>query len=122
MKILPIIYTDDTRAIVQINGTHYDIDFELHYDESCVPQSCTFHKFNKTNQPLTQDSNSANYVRWRGAPDFRQGQVIPTDDDGVEYSFLCTINNNWGDSGTVNIFVLIKDNLLIYHWVEASCS
>lgn len=122
MKTLPIIYTDDTRAIIPINGVHYDVDFELIYDDRGVPDKCIFHKFNKTDKPLTTDQDSTDYVQWRGVPHFRQGQVIPTDDDGLEYVFLCLIDNGWGDSGTVNIFVLIKDEIMIDHYMEASCS
>lgn len=122
MKTLPIIHTNDTKAIVPINGVHYNVNFELIYDDRGVPVKCVFHEFSKTDKPLTVDDRKSDYIQWRGFPFFRQGQVVPTDDNGIEYSFLCVINDGWGDSGAINIFVLIVDDALVDHWMEYSCS
>ena len=46
----------------------------------------------------------------------------PCSDDGLPYTYICTIENDWGDMGNGNIFALIRDFKVEDVWVEASCS
>lgn len=64
-------------------------------------------------------------MQWGGYPKFRQDASIPCSDAGIPYDFLCMVDNGWGDSGTCNIFVLVRQGQLAYEvedlYMEYSC-
>lgn len=52
--------------------------------------------------------------------------ALPYSDDDRPYDFLCMVDNGWGDSGTCNIFILVRKCELGYEvedlYMEYSCS
>lgn len=62
------------------------------------------------------------YLKFGGWPDFIQNECEPVAEDGTPYTYICTINNDWGDSGNGNVFALIRDNFFVEDvYIEASC-
>ncbi len=80
----------------------------------------------ETDEPLTSITNNRAAYVWGWCPIFRQDTAYPVSDDGRPYTFICTIDNSWGDSGTNNVFALINMSSTGYEvedvYVESSCS
>lgn len=114
MKFLSPIFTNDCEASILFRGEPYFVKFEIKYDDDGVPDTCEILEFYPTKQPLDISYGYRGYVKWGWYPDFRQSAVIPCSDDNRRYDFLCTVDNHWGDSGTCNIFVLVKRSPLGY--------
>lgn len=120
------VWTDDTHAIVPIKGQNFFIAFDIEHDNNGVPFRANITEYVETTFPATKEKNGSKYryVKWGGYPDFRQSEVVPFSNDGREYSYLCTVYNNWGDSGNCNLFILMgEDGVTIEDiYLEASCS
>ena len=122
------MWTDEPKAAILLGGMHYFIDFEIIYDDRGIPDKCKIIQFYKTSQELTVEPNHKKfrpYIKWGGSPDFRQDEYYPVSDDDRPYTFLCMVDNGWGDSGTCNIFILTRlgeSGLEIEDvYMEASC-
>jgi hypothetical protein len=104
-------------------GEPYSVWFDIIYDDHGIPSHCKLLEFSPTTQPLSEDRGS--YVQWGGWPKFRQDSINPYSNDGRPYDFLCMVDNGWGDSGTCNIFVLVKQGQIGYEiedlFMEYSC-
>ncbi len=109
MKFKRAFYTDDTCAVFEIQGIPYYIKFHIEYDYDGVPSKAIIEEWNITDKKLEETKN-ASYVKWGGYPIFVQSEIIPMSDDGKEYFYLCTIDNDWGDSGNCNVFVLLEES------------
>lgn len=123
MKLLLPIWTDDCEATILFRGEPYFVKFEIVYDDHGVPHRCDLLRFCPAQLPLDEDRG--NYVQWGGYPHFKQCEVMPFADDGRPYDFLCMVDNGWGDSGTCNIFVLVRQGQTGYEvedlYMEYSC-
>lgn len=118
MKFLKPIWTNELEATILINGVRTYVALELEYDDSGCPEKCNLLDFDQVDTgPLTISKGT--YVKWGGWPDFIQGEICPTGDDLVPYFYLCTIYNNWGDSGNTNVFIDLRTKDV---YIEASCA
>jgi hypothetical protein len=129
MKFQKPIYTNKNEAIIPINGQNYFVQIDIVFDENGVPDVCLVENFRKTDLPETYSSSHTRYycVKWGGYPHFIQNEYVPLSDDFRPYTYICTVDNRWGDAGNCNIFFLFKDvnspNLEIEDvFMEASCS
>ena len=125
MKFTKTIWTNECAATILISGEPYYFEFAIIYDNCGVPETCEVKEFCLTKQPLDEDIGS--YVKWGGYPHFKQSECIPMSDDGREYKYICTVNNDWGDMGNCNIFLLFKKEEFIGLciediYMEYSCS
>lgn len=130
MKFAPTIYTDDCEVSMLFMGEPYFIRFEIEYDDA-MPVRCHMLDFCLTKQSLDEikwpnlPHKRLWYVKWGGYPIFIQNEVNPISDDGRPYVYLCTVNNEWGDSGNCNIFILVRKGELGYEvedvYMEYSC-
>ena len=135
MKFLPIICTEEYNAVIEYRGQKYSVGIDISYDNDSIPEKCniSFERvFDKELSVTPNDYDRGNYVKWGGYPNFLQGECWPATDEGIPYDFLCTVENQWGDMGNCNVFILtkkvecdvLKDN---YHYeivdvyMEASC-
>lgn len=135
MKFLPIICTEEYNAVIEYRGQKYSVGIDISYDNDSIPEKCniSFERvFDKELSVTPNDYDRGNYVKWGGYPNFVQGECWPATDEGIPYDFLCTVENQWGDMGNCNVFILtkkvecdvLKDN---YHYeivdvyMEASC-
>lgn len=116
---------DDYEAFIPFRNEPYHIEIDVEYDEDGVPSKCNIIHFEPTNY-IRKESNSG-FVKWGGYPDFMQSEYVPMSDDGVPYDFLCCSDRHWGDSGTWNVFVLVREKDESGKWIiedvymEASC-
>lgn len=126
MKFKGPVWTDDTHAIVPIKGQNFFIAFDIEHDMDGVPFKANIVDYVETTFPATQEKDNIRYfyVKWGGYPDFKQGELVPFSDDGREYTYLCTVYNDWGDMGNCNLFLLMgEDGVTIEDvYLEASCS
>lgn len=76
-----------------------------------------------TEEPPTVSSNKrGEYYKFGGYPRFIQNEYCPcAAEDMKPYTYICTIENGWGDCGNGNIFALIRDGVVEDVLVEASC-
>jgi hypothetical protein len=123
LKLVRSIWTNDCEASILFRGEPYFVKFDIVYDDHAIPSRCDLLEFCPTKQPLDEDRGS--YVQWGGYPHFKQDTAIPYSDDGIPYDFLCMVDNGWGDSGTCNIFILVRKGELGYEvedlYMEYSC-
>lgn len=126
MKLIRPVWTNNCEAVILFRGEPYLVKFNIVYDDNSVPCYCHLQEFWPTKEPLDVDDSRGGYVQWGGCPDFRQDDAIPYSDDYRPYDFLCMVDNGWGDSGTCNIFVLVKQGQIRYEvedlYMEYSCS
>ena len=120
------ITTNESEAVLTLFGKRYAIAFDLEYSDEGYPTAVRFTKFEPTDQPETVTDERSNRCHWRSHPRFLQWDVAPWSADGRPYLCLCAIEDGWGDSGTVNIFVLFADPAdpsagIEDVYVEASC-
>lgn len=125
MKTPSSIYTDSPSVVMYLNGFKYKVSIDVEYDEhSAMPTDAKI-DIVRTDEELTKSSSKTNnYYKFGGYPIFIQTPVEPMTDSGKPYTYICTINNNWGDMGNANIFALISDSddNIEDVYVEASCS
>jgi hypothetical protein len=123
MKLRTSIWTDDCEAIIPFRDQAYSVKFDIIYDELGCPEKCNLLEFLPAKDQISK--SKGDYVQWGGWPKFRQESVKPYSDDGRPYDFLCMVDNGWGDSGTCNIFVLVKQGQIGYEvedlFMEYSC-
>lgn len=123
LKLIRPIWTNDCEAIILFRGEPYSVKFDIVYDDHGIPSRCKLLELQPTDQSLSEDRG--NYVQWGGYPDFKQDTAIPYSDDDRPYDFLCMVDNGWGDSGTCNIFILVRKGELGYEvedlYMEYSC-
>ena len=121
------IRTDDNTVVMYVNGRRYRVTVDItDYDLNGAP-----HKANvtimPTSDPVTVESGlrkctrSNTTYKFGGYPEFLQNIHEPTAPDGLPYTYICTINTPWGDSGNANIFALIRGESVEDVYVEASC-
>ena len=96
--------------VVPILDRNYRIHFDIQYNDGGTPKaiSVSFQETLDTLTPCdTQERNQHAPVRFFGLPDFTQNAVKPTTTD---FFHLITIENDWGDSGNVNVMVSLNEN------------
>lgn len=126
MKLKKAIW-DGYEAFVPFKGEPYHIEIEVDHDDRGVPSKCRIIHFEPTNFIRETHFNNTHFIKWGGYPDFCQGEYMPESDDGVPYTFLCCSDRYWGDSGTFNVFVLVREKDENGKWIiedvymEASC-
>lgn len=124
MKSPSSIYTDSSTVVMYLNGLKYKVSIDVKYDEhSAMPIDAKVDLV-CTEEELTKSSGkTSNYYKFGGYPNFIQTPVEPMSDYGKPYTYICTINNDWGDCGNANIFALISDSgdNVEDVYVEASC-
>ena len=125
MKSLSSIYTDSPNVVMYLNGLKYKVSIDVEYCESSAMPTDAKVEIERTDEELTKSSgNCSDYYKFGGFPIFIQNSVEPMADNGKPYTYICTINNDWGDMGNANIFALISDSgeEIEDVFVEASCS
>jgi hypothetical protein len=124
LKLVRPVWTTDCEANIIFRGEVYFVKFDIVYDDYGVPSRCNLLEFSPTVGIPNKDYG--HYVQWGGWPRFRQESIKPYSDDGRPYDFLCMVDNGWGDSGTCNIFILVRKGELGYEvedlYMEYSCS
>ena len=124
-------YTNRYTAIIFINGkkcrvTISDIELE-DYSSMPIDAKVKIEPVGDSEQiDVNQDSDYNGrrkpYFKFGGWPDFIQNECEPVAEDGTPYTYICTINNDWGDCGNGNVFALIRDNFFVEDvYIEASC-
>lgn len=112
MKLLQPICTEEYNAVIEYRGQKYSVEIDILYDDDCVPKKCTVVSFEKTFDKDLSVSKAkyfkGNFVKWGVCPRFLQEECWPATDEGIPYDFLCTVENQWGDMGNCNIFILTK--------------
>jgi hypothetical protein len=125
MKYAQAIYSSEPSVVMYLHGKKYRVTVDVTYDDDqpARPNSATV-TLELTDEPVTECEPHIYYCwfKFGGYPEFMQGEVLVTDDDGNPYTFICTINSHWGDSGNGNVFALIKDDKVIDVYLEASCA
>lgn len=122
MKLSTEIWTDESDVVMYVNGVKCKIEIEPQHNSQTGIIDRVNIKINKTEEDLTKEGRSGYYYKWGGWPIFRQQSVIPASDDNKPYTYICTINNDWGDMGNVNVFVLIDENFCVKDiFIETSC-
>lgn len=125
MKLIKPIW-DGYEAFVPFLGEPYHIEIDVIHDDNGIPVKCNIIHFEPTNF-IRDEWNKSHFIKWGGYPDFMQSEFVPTSDDGVPYIFLCHSDRYWGDSGTFNVFVLVREKDENGKWtiedvyMEASC-
>lgn len=123
MKFCPVVYTWETEAVIFYKGHNYFVELDICADTLKVKVA----SFNATDAKLTEGliSTRGYFVKWGGAPRFLQGDRWPMSEEGIPYDYLCTVENEWGDSGNLNVFILtekVDDCYTISDvYTEASC-
>jgi hypothetical protein len=127
MRFGSSVLTDSPTAVIYLNGIKYrvtisDIEFE---DISVMPIKAAV-QIAKTDEDLTQSNRDWNsYYKFGGFPVFLQNSVEPCCSCSRKpYTYICTLQTDWGDMGNANIFALISDSgdEVEDVFVEASCS
>lgn len=110
-----------------LQGNKYKVTVEESWSDDGVPESATV-TVEPTTEPITVSKpfphwgyRSRYAYKFGGYPVFIQNPVSPCDDEGFPYTYICTIESGWGDSGNSNIFALIKDDKVLDVYLEASC-
>ncbi len=124
MKFCPVVYTWETEAVIFYKGHKYfvKLDFDTTTDLKIKVVS-----FEVSDSELTEGVPSCRnyFVKWGGAPRFLQGEVWPMSEKGIPYDYLCTVENEWGDGGNLNVFILtekVNDCYTVSDvYTEASC-
>lgn len=118
---------DGYETFVLFRNEPYHIEIDVIYNEDGVPSECKILHFEPTNYIRNENQSTSDFVKWGGYPDFMQSEYVPTSDDGIPYDFLCCSERHWGDSGTWNVFLLIREKDENGKWIiedvylEASC-
>jgi hypothetical protein len=137
MKNTSSIYTNEPNVVMFLNGVKCKVSVNIIYDDYHSPGMPIDAKISieRTDEPLTVGIQPANNgwsnrhtadYKFGGYPFFLQNVVEPCSNDGLPYTYICTIQNNWGDLGNGNVFALIRnfdvDKIAIEDvFVEASC-
>jgi hypothetical protein len=124
MKFCPVVYTWETEAVIFYKGHKYfvKLDFDTTNDLKIKVVS-----FEASDSELTEGVDSCRnyFVKWGGAPRFLQGDQWPMSEEGIPYDYLCTVENEWGDGGNLNVFILtekVNDCYTVSDvYTEASC-
>jgi hypothetical protein len=131
MNFTASIYTNEPNVVMYLNGVKCKVSVEIIYDDYETPGMPINAKVNiePTEEPLTvgikrmaYQCRQPAYYKFGGFPVFLQMVSEPCSDDGLPYTYICTIENDWGDMGNGNIFALIRDFKVEDVYVEASCS
>lgn len=118
------ILTDDSEVVMWLNNKKCKVSVEIEYDEhSSMPLDAKL-DIVFTDEPLTK-SKAAGYYRFGPFPDFTQSACWPVSAEFKPYTFICTVDNSWGDMGNGNVFALLEETETGYAvldvFVEASC-
>lgn len=126
MKFAPVIYTQVNRsviggvltdvgeAVINYKGRRYAVRVEVRINDDGTPEGCDVQFAIEDSAPLTDDQIGmikGSYAKWGGSPRFLQNELWPMSDAGIQYDYLCTIENEWGDAGNCNIFILTECNI-----------
>lgn len=127
MKYFEPIYDDGPTVIMPIEGIICKVTVTVRYNEKIWMPIDADVIIEPTDEPfINKDNYKDSYFKFGGYPEFRQGEVVPMSHDNKQYTFICSILNNWGDMGTGNVFALVRvnDNKITVEdvFVEASCS
>lgn len=121
-------YTNEPTAIMFINGVKCRVTVDISYDDHAMPVDAKVQiETVSESEPIctNQEKISQAYYKFGGWPDFVQNKWEPVADDGTPYTYICTVECNWGDSGNGNVFALIRRGQLGFVvedvFVEASC-
>jgi hypothetical protein len=124
MKFYNIIYSNEPSVVMYLNGKKYKVTVDVEYSEEirAKPVSADVN-ISLTEEPLTISDKKSTWCWYKfgGYPSFTQGEELPTDDNDQPYTYICTIESDWGDSGNGNVFALIKDDNVVDVYLEASC-
>jgi hypothetical protein len=128
MKSHSDIYTNDNTVVMYLNGKKYRVTVKESWGEDGIPNNADV-DIVLTDDPLTVGKcekcrlyRGRDYdYKFGGFPYFIQNTVSPCSNEGVPYTYVCTIESGWGDSGNSNIFILIKDDKVLDVYHEASC-
>lgn len=135
IKFFEPIYTSDHAVVMPYKGKKISFKIELKYDDHGIPNGCDFLEFKQVDEstPYTASRQAPLHVekyeiKWGGSPRFVQSEYYPMAEDGTRYDFICTIENDWGDCGNCNIFILTEPSdssdtpfTILDIYVEASC-
>ena len=125
MKSPSSIYANYPSVVMYLNGLKYKVSIDVKYEEySAMPVDAKV-EIERTEAELTKSSGNRNdYYKFGGFPIFIQNPVEPMAENGKPYTYICTVQNDWGDMGNANVFVLIDDSgeTIEDVYVESSCS
>lgn len=120
------IHTNDQSVVMYVLGHKCRVTVDVDYDEYCNMPTNAKVSLELTDEDLTVSESRKQYYKFGGYPVFVQSPICPVSAEGIPYTYICTINNNWGDMGNGNVFALIKyrRSILVVDdvFVEASCS
>lgn len=122
MRFCPIIHTWETEAVIFYKGQNYFVELDC---SDCLRVKVV--SFKSTDAELTKGLTHTRvyFIKWGGAPRFLQGDRWPMSEEGIPYDYLCTVENEWGDSGNLNVFILTEKVGDCYYisdvYTEASC-
>ena len=105
------INSAEPTVVMFINGFRCRVSVNVKYDDHTAMPISAKVEIKPTHEQLTKSSAREEYYKFGGWPEFVQFPVEPASEDGMPYTFICTINNSWGDSGNANIFALISNNI-----------
>lgn len=119
------VFTNHPSAIMFINGVKCRVDVEIKFADGGMPVDANI-QIEAVNASEPMKSNAVarrnTFYKFGGWPDFIQNPCEPVAEDGTPYTYICTVNNNWGDCGNGNVFALIRDGFKVEDvYVEASC-
>ena len=122
MKFFRPYYSDDCDNVIYLNRPYY-IKFEVDYDDYGIPSTARIIEFAPTDK---KRNPIGDFVKWGGSPEFRQCEYYPLSDNNAVYDYICTVNNNWGDMGNSNLFILFDKSKDVWEildvYLESSCS
>jgi hypothetical protein len=124
MKFGCAIHSNSPTVVMFLNGTKYKVEVDVTYDDYCAMPVDAVVKIERTDEALNLSGKHNDYYKFGGYPIFIQTPREPIGENGKPYTYICTIQNNWGDMGNANIFALISDcgDKIEDVYVEASCS
>lgn len=122
------IYSDSPSVVMYVNGVKCQVTVDIEHDEdSGMPIHAKVEILFEGFRPLTPSGKSNCYYKFGGWPEFTQLPIEPMAEDGTPYTYICSVNNNWGDMGNANVFALVRYdavNCWVFVedvYVEASC-
>lgn len=122
MKFAPVIHTpvrrftiderltDVSEAVIDYKGRRYAVRVEVRINDD-TPEGCDVQFVMNDSASLTEDqigTIKGSHAKWGGSPRFLQNEFWPVSNAGIQYDYLCTIDNEWGDFGNCNIFILTE--------------
>lgn len=124
MKFGSAIFTNSPKVVMYLNGVKYKVEVDVEYDDYCAMPIDAIVKIERTDEALSLSGKHNEYYKFGGYPIFIQSSYEPIGENGKPYTYICTIQNDWGDMGNANIFALISDcgEKIEDVFVEASCS